>query len=147
MYWVTLLLWVFPCCGVFLTGCGCMGRRSRTPPPLGAPPEAGWHRTRTGCASRCGTLCECTAPSPRARPRRACFPGSLRRCPPHSSPLGSSSAGTHNRKWWGGAGVWELLRFINHIKVLNSIAFYYFIWCADVGFQKSYHRFNPPPCS
>lgn len=80
------------CCGwSSLTASVCRGRRSRTPPPLEAPPGGEWHRTRMGCVCRCGTPCGCTDRSPPARLRKAYSPRSPRRCPRHSSPHGSFS--------------------------------------------------------
>lgn len=78
-------------CGC-LTGFVCRGRRSRTPPPLEGQLEAEWHRTRTGCVSRCDRPCVCTDPNLQGRPRKACSPGSPPRCPHRSSLLGFFSA-------------------------------------------------------
>lgn len=74
-----------------LTVSECRGKHSKIPPPLEGQLEAGWHRTMMGCVCQCDRPCVCTGPSPQGRPHKACSPGSPRRCPRHSSPLGSFS--------------------------------------------------------
>lgn len=83
-----------------LTVSACRGKRSRIPPPLEGQLEAGWHRTMMGCVCQCDRPCACTGPSPRGRPRTACSPESPRRCPRHSSPLGSFSGGSEEKKMY-----------------------------------------------